>query len=405
MLTFVMSFLLIVLPAAATLESQLLAALPNSAAAACSAAGDGSSNCSANVRSDDYPRTLREIEAYVALLEGKLEERLEKHEQQQWEQQRKLFVLLAVSICLAVVFIVALAACKVYVQSLQNQMQCSFQGEEQRGIQNSSVSGMHTPSVGGTPKKPSLPRSHSKLSSTEVPGDPPKERWSNSWWIEDTYPTATNGKALRDELGDDQDVCLHPSSEDVAGRARAIEDVREAAGLSPELQQQQKQLEARCSLLFERLHEITDASRAFCSSSSDTEKESTTDPATVGEAGGAHGKIAAADAPSGDTVCLGREGRPTPQSGRQRGKRQLVADPARLEEQRELLKQLQQLFREIDEAFISNKPAHVSVMIRCCNALLQADGLAVLKACADCQPLHKEAQSIIEIVVPCIWAT
>lgn len=215
MLTFVMSFLLIVLPAAATLESQLLAALPNSAAAACSAAGDGSSNCSANVRSDDYPRTLREIEAYVALLEGKLEERLEKHEQQQWEQQRKLFVLLAVSICLAVVFIVALAACKVYVQSLQNQMQCSFQGEEQRGIQNSSVSGMHTPSVGGTPKKPSLPRSHSKLSSTEVPGDPPKERWSNSWWIEDTYPTATNGKALRDELGDDQDVCLHPSSEDV----------------------------------------------------------------------------------------------------------------------------------------------------------------------------------------------
>lgn len=82
-----------------------------------------------------------------------------------------------------------------------------------------------------------------------------------------------------------------------------------------------------------------------------------------------------------------------------------MADPARLEEQRELLKQLQQLFREIDEAFISNKPAHVSVMIRCCNALLQADGLAVLKACADCQPLHKEAQSIIEIVVPCIWAT
>ncbi|CDI82227.1 hypothetical protein, conserved [Eimeria praecox] len=407
MLAYSVILLLTVLPAAEGLQGSLPAATPVSAPGACSVAGDESSSCSFAVRDNGQPRTLRELEAYVALLEGKLEERLEKHEQQQWEQQRNLFVLLAVSICLAVVFIVALAACKVYVQSLQNQMQCSFQGEEElRGLQDSSGIGSRSTRVGEAPSEPPLPRDQPKLSSVEREGCHQKDRWSSRWDSEETHPTAANQFAFDDDMSDEPDLCLYPSREDVE-RAQAIEEVRTAAGVSPEVQQQQQELEARCSRLFERLHEITDVSRAFrSSSSSESEKESGTDPQSVGEEDETEGKAAAEDADSsGATPKPDTAEKPTLQRGRERKRRHREADPARINEQRELLQQLQQLFREIDATFISNKPAHVSVMIRCCNALLRADGLAVLKACADCQPLHKEAQSIIETVVPCIWAT
>ncbi|OEH77741.1 hypothetical protein cyc_07374 [Cyclospora cayetanensis] len=147
-------------------------------------------------------------------------------------------------------------------------------------------------------------------------------------------------------------------------------------------------MEARCSRLFERLHEITDSSRAFCSSCGESDTEAT------------EGATQEATGATTDAAPTARK-----PSGPQRKAQKVAVDPARLEEQHALLQQLQQLFQEIDTAFSSNKPAHVSVMIRCCNALLRADGLAVLKACADCQPLHNAAQSIIETVVPCIWAT
>ncbi|CDI78483.1 hypothetical protein, conserved [Eimeria acervulina] len=450
MLAHSLILLLTLLPAAASSQGSLGGATASSTPGACSAGGDGSSSCPVAARDEEHRRTLRDIEAYVALLEGRLEERLAKHEQRQWEQQRNLFVLLAVSICLAVVFIVALAACKVYVQSLQNQIQSSLQAEELRGLQDSPVAGRQTPCGGGVPQKQPLPREQSKLSSVAVEERHQEDRWCNNWRSEETHPTAANELAFDDDLGDDPGLCLYPSGEDVgelpsfiitlqscgwskrsssissigcrsvidsrrlceavyskcavcaaaAEKARTVEEVRAATGLSPELQQQQEQLEARCSRLFERLHEITDASRAFCSSSSDSEEELATDPAGVDEV---QGEKAAADAPPEDSVTLHKAGKP--QNGRQRKKRRNAADPSRLEEQRELLQQLQQLFHEIDATFVRNKPAHVSVMIRCCNALLRADGLAVLKACADCEPLHKEAQSIIEIVVPCIWAT
>ncbi|CDJ33520.1 uncharacterized protein EMH_0083340 [Eimeria mitis] len=403
MLTCWLFLLITFIHAASSSQGSLPAA---SAPGACSAAGDKSSSCSAAVGNDDNSRTLRDLEAYVAFLEGKLEEKLQKQEQQQWEQQRNLYVLLAVSICLAVVFIVAISACKVYVHSLQNQLQCSFQREEQRGQQDCSAAGLHPPRGGGAPQKSPLRRDQSKLSSVEMEWPHQKDRWSSSWCSEETHPTTAHQLDFDDDLGDDEDACLYPSSEDVADRARAVEEVRAAAGLSPELQQQQQQLEARCSRLFERLHEITDVSRAFCSSSSDSEKEVAADVAAAGEADEVQEQPAAVNAPSGDTAIVDEAGEATPQPRRQKKKRQRgAADPARLEEQRGLLQQLQQLFREIDAAFITNKPAHVSVMIRCCNALLRADGLAVLKACADCPPLHAEAQSIIEIVVPCIWAT
>lgn len=184
----------------------------------------------------------------------------------------------------------------------------------------------------------------------------------------------------------------------------AVEEARAAAKLSTELQQQQLQLEARCSRLFERLHEITDASRAFCSSSSESEAEVATDTATLARKKCTEGEEKASTAAARGTTTDGA-GSPTQLPRRQRKKQKLAADPERLEEQQTLLLELQQLFKEIDSTFNGNRPAHVSAMIRCCNALLRADGLAVLKACADCQPLHNAAQSIIETVVPCIWAT
>ncbi|CDJ50353.1 hypothetical protein, conserved [Eimeria brunetti] len=402
MLAYSAVLLPIVFSVVASPAGLLPATADSSPPGACSATGDRSSSCSAGARNDDRPRTLRDLEAYVALLEGRLEERLERHEQQQWEQQRNVFVLLAVSICIAVVFIVALAACKVYVKSLQNQMQHSFQKEE--GWQHDiSAGGLHTACGSGAPQKSPLPHDQAKLSSHKMEGSHQKDRWSSSWCSEEAHPT-TAKLVFNDDLSEEDDICTYPSREDVE-RARAAEEVRAAAALPSELQRQQQELETRCSLLFERLHEITDASRAFCSSSSGSEKELETDLAEVGEPDKAQEKTAAEDAASGDIAAVARAGEPRAQPRRHRRKRQLAADPARIEEQRKLLQQLQQLFREIDAAFITNKPAHVSVMIRCCNALLRADGLAVLKACADCQALHKEAQSIIEIVVPCIWAT
>lgn len=194
-------------------------------------------------------------------------------------------------------------------------------------------------------------------------------------------------------------VCCAFVAAPATERARAIEEARAAARPSAEVQDQQQKLEARCARLFERLHEITDTSRAFCSSSS----ESGTEATASGDAATTTAAAAPGDAAAGDTAAPeeGKAGR----RKRRTHKNQLVVDPARLEEQQQLLQQLQELFREIDVTFMSNKPAHVSAMIRCCNALLRADGLAVLKACADCQPLHNVAQDIIETVVPCIWAT
>ncbi|CDJ43124.1 hypothetical protein, conserved [Eimeria tenella] len=345
---------------------------------------------------DFQAKTLRDLQAYVALLEEKLEEKLEKHERQQREEQRYIFVFLAVGACLAVVCLVAVAACHVYVHSLQDQL--SWMPEQQQRHEHhprhqKAVAAQSKACDGRAHEEQFFSQDHLRLSSLDFAGSRRKSSCS-SCCSNHSHPTAACLDTVEDDLGDEQDVRLFPTKEDVE-RAMAVEEARAAAKLSTELQQQQLQLEARCSRLFERLHEITDASRAFCSSSSESEAEVATDTATLARKKCTEGEEKASTAAARGTTTDGA-GSPTQLPRRQRKKQKLAADPERLEEQQTLLLELQQLFKEIDSTFNGNRPAHVSAMIRCCNALLRADGLAVLKACADCQPLHNAAQTNLQ---------
>lgn len=361
----------------------------------CSTDGAGSSGVCASTEEDADAKTIRTLEAYTALLE----EKLQQHERQQREQQKStFFVFLAIALSVGLVLLIALAACKVYVQSLQDQLG-SVPAQQQQEAESQDETAMPrctkyiTAGAEGRQQQ-RLPSGTSRSSSSSsIRGS--REMHRSAFF-----------EAIDGESSDEQELRLWPSRDDVE-RAKAIEQARAAARPSAEVQQEQQQLESRCARLFDRLHEITDASRAFCSSSSSSESEP--------EATGLHGNAAASTPAPGDAAAgeLAAEAAAGTQNGKKRSRRklgssrkkQLKANPAHLEEQQKLLQQLKELFQEIDTKFNSNKPAHVSVMIRCCNALLRADGLAVLKACADCQPLHSAAQSIIETVVPCIWAT
>ncbi|CBZ52015.1 conserved hypothetical protein [Neospora caninum Liverpool] len=71
----------------------------------------------------------------------------------------------------------------------------------------------------------------------------------------------------------------------------------------------------------------------------------------------------------------------------------------------EILTSLERMLKDIEDDFSTNRAAHVTCMIRCCNTLLRLDGLTLLSRCRKEDSLREKAQKVIETVVPCIWSS
>ncbi|KAL8270094.1 hypothetical protein Esti_005948 [Eimeria stiedai] len=349
----------------------------------CAAAGEPAAAAAAAAAAESS--RLQALEAYTALLE----EKLQQQERQQREQQKgSVFIIVALLACIGIVLLVAIVACKVYVHSLQAQLR--LPEEQQEDICGAACATSACSSAATAASAAARRRQQPLLHQGRE-----QQRQRSSSNCSSSRSRNAFLEALDGESSEGDETLLWPRKEDIE-QAEALGEARAAAANpSEEVQQKQQQLETRCAALFERLNAITDATNAFRSSNSSSGSESEAPAAAAGEAAAAAGEGAAAAA----------DGSNQQRQRRQRRRKGKEADPARVAEQQALLTQLQQLFREIETSFSSNKPAQVSAMIRCCNVLLRADGLAILKACADCEPLHAAAQSIIETVVPCIWAT
>ncbi|KAL8445824.1 hypothetical protein Emed_005380 [Eimeria media] len=362
-------------------EGQMCAAAGELPAAP-AAAGELSAAAAAAAAAAAESSRLQALEAYTLMLE----EKLQHQERQQREQQKSSsLIFIALIACVGIVLLIALVACKVYINSIQAQLR--FPDEQQEKIDGAACDASACSTATAAAPAAARRRQQPLLQQARE-----SQRSSNNRAAPNTSSSSSRNaylEALDADFSEDDETPLWPCKEDI-GEARAA-----AARPSEEIQQKQQQLETRCAALFERLNAITDATNAFRSnSSSGSEAESPTEA-----------DAAAAAAADGEGEGAAEAAKSSRQRSSLRKKKRKEVDPACLSEQQELLTQLQQLFREIETHFSSNKPAQVSAMIRCCNVLLRADGLAILKACADCEPLHATAQSIIETVVPCIWAT
>ncbi|KEP65091.1 UNVERIFIED_CONTAM: hypothetical protein HHA_243290 [Hammondia hammondi] len=71
----------------------------------------------------------------------------------------------------------------------------------------------------------------------------------------------------------------------------------------------------------------------------------------------------------------------------------------------EVLSAIEGMLKDIEKDFSTNRAAHVTCMIRCCNTLLRLDGLTLLSRCRKEVELRDRAQKVIETVVPCIWSS
>lgn len=208
--------LLLLLPflAVAASSAPAPAAVPAPAPgkAACSLQG-GSGTC-AEPEEGGEAKALRTLEAYTALLE----EKLQQHERHQREQQKNtLLIFCAIGLCVVVVLIIALAVCKVYVRSLQEQLQCV--PHEQQGQQQPEQES-DAESVATIQREPAVAAGLQHRRRVQHGGQKASylsraSHLSGSATNRDTHGKAAFLEAVDGESSDDQEIRLWPSREEV----------------------------------------------------------------------------------------------------------------------------------------------------------------------------------------------
>lgn len=172
---------------------------------ACSTEGAGSSGMCANPEADAEAKTIRTLEAYTALLEEKLQE----HERQQREQQKNtIFIFVAIALSVGFVLVVALASCKVYIQSLQDQLRSAPPQKRQQEEESEDEAAMprcfKSTTAGASGRQQRRLPSGTFSSSSNSSSRGSKEMHRSAFY-----------EAIDGESSDEQELRLWPSREDV----------------------------------------------------------------------------------------------------------------------------------------------------------------------------------------------
>ncbi|OEH77742.1 hypothetical protein cyc_07375 [Cyclospora cayetanensis] len=205
----------VIIAAATALERATIAAVNTRAECSIGAGStdDHSSphSCSLPYNEDDTS-ALRNLEAYTALLE----ERILQHERQQ--QQNTFFIFLAVGICVGVVIIVAIAASKVYIQSLLEQLH-DMPHQVDRNVEHVQESrGEGTAPLyrkveeAGGAQQRRLPQQEKRVPYTSTGCN------ASSSSSKDIHGCAAFLEAMVNDSSDEEEIRLWPSKEDIGKR-------------------------------------------------------------------------------------------------------------------------------------------------------------------------------------------